>query len=379
LSLRFKNFLKTSLYRAIDTFVFPNKKIKRNTILIIKSDAIGDYILFRNFLRCLKEDRKYGQYSITLIGNLRFKDIAEKLDSGYVDRFIWINVDKFLTNFFYRHRTFQKVITNSYEVVINPSFSRDFYLSDSIVRTVYSQTKIGFDCSLINISKYEKKISDKYYTQLICSKKEFMFEFLRYLEFFERFLKKNIEITKPIIEISKSELTIQTSKNYAVIAIGANASFRKWSIEKFAKVAMFLKSQYGLEIILCGAKEDLRDSVMFKEKFKSNFINLVNKISFVELIELIKNSKFVISNETSIPHVNVALNIRNFLVISNGNHYGRFSPYPKSIFKNYNIVLPNEIEDLSYANRKKIYFNGSDLDINNISIEKVISKIKEII
>ena len=41
---------------------------KKNTLLFLKLDSIGDYILVRNFIQSIKESDKYKDYEITVCG-----------------------------------------------------------------------------------------------------------------------------------------------------------------------------------------------------------------------------------------------------------------------------------------------------------------------
>ena len=60
----------------IDALYYQNKKYIPGTLLIIKTDAIGDYILFRNFLSEVRNLSLYKNYKIILCGNELWKDIA---------------------------------------------------------------------------------------------------------------------------------------------------------------------------------------------------------------------------------------------------------------------------------------------------------------
>ena len=46
-------------------------------LLIVNTDSIGDYILFRNFLKEIKNSEKYKDYKIVLLGCEKYKDFAE--------------------------------------------------------------------------------------------------------------------------------------------------------------------------------------------------------------------------------------------------------------------------------------------------------------
>ena len=85
----------------MDLFVKKSKKIKTKSILLIRLDSIGDYVLFRNYIEELKKNEKYKDYSITLLGNNVWKSLSIELDRKYVDSFIWLDRNKFNKNVFY--------------------------------------------------------------------------------------------------------------------------------------------------------------------------------------------------------------------------------------------------------------------------------------
>jgi ADP-heptose:LPS heptosyltransferase len=380
-----KVFIKFLLHNIIDFLVFLQfrigNKIGKNTkqILLIRLDAIGDYILFRNFIEVLKRNSKYSDYKITLLGNIVWKDIAENLDKNYIDNFIWIDIKKFSRNLFYRYKKMIEIISNNYELLIHPTYSRT-YDADKIVNMVNAKIKIGSIGDLSNIKKWQKKISDKYYTLLIPSKKEIMFEFYRNKEFFEGLLNEKVEISKPYIKILEAynfSLKLPDS-NYVLLFISASSKIRKWNIKNFAELAKWIKNNLNYEIALCGGREDIKEVNIFEEIYGNNYFNLVGKTTLTDLIFILKNSKMIISNETFVPHMAVALGLQNIFVIYNGNHFGRFIPYPSEMVTSYFPIYHPEIEKNleNYKILSNNYGYGSKLDINEISIENVINKIK---
>ncbi|MCS7232152.1 MAG: hypothetical protein RMJ67_08460, partial [Elusimicrobiota bacterium] len=179
-----KTIIKLLLYRLIDFLLPVPGKIRPNTLLLVRLDEIGDYVLFRNFIEMLKRSEKYKNYSVTLVGNMAWKDLSEKLDGKFIDKFIWIDKKKFAKNLLYRYKKLKEIRSNGYEVVIAPVYSRDFFYNDSIVRIVNAKEKIGNSGNLANMKKWQKILGDKYYTKLIPSRDEVMFEFYRNREFF---------------------------------------------------------------------------------------------------------------------------------------------------------------------------------------------------
>jgi ADP-heptose:LPS heptosyltransferase len=379
-------FMLFLLFRFVDIFVylrgrttnFDNKPRSSKNILLVRLDAIGDYILFRNFIEILKKEPKYSEYKITLIGNIMWKELAETLDKEYISEFIWVDTKKFRRNIIYRYRILRKVYSTYYDIVIHPTYSRT-YDADNIVKMSNASEKIGSIGDLSNISRWQKRITDKYYTKLIPAQRNIMFEFYRNKEFFENLLDKKLDITKPYIKLPANytfNLELPQS-NYAVLFIGASANFRKWNIENFGEVAKWIKRNLGYEIVLCGVKEDVESTKLFERVYNDTYFNLVGKTSLIDLLFVIKNSKMIILNETFFPHMAVALNAKNIFVIYNGNHFGRFIPYPREITESYFPVYHPEIEKdlISYEKLSNMYGYGSQLNINEITPQQVIKTI----
>ena len=88
---KLKTLIKFIIYYIINLLVKPSKDINKNTLLFIRLDAIGDYVMFRNFIEILKKSDKYKNYNITLVGNSAWKNLSEELDKEYMDKFIWIS------------------------------------------------------------------------------------------------------------------------------------------------------------------------------------------------------------------------------------------------------------------------------------------------
>lgn len=381
ISPKLKSFLKHIIYYFIggfvNLFIFSKKEITPNSILLIRLDAIGDYALFRNFIELLTKNKKYKEHKITLLGNSAWKDLALELDSDFIDKFIWLDRNRFNKNLLYRYEKLQEIASSGYEIVINPTYSRDFFVSDNIVKVVNANEKIGSRGDLSNMKIWQKAISDKYYTKLLDAKDEIMFEFYRNREFFENLLQAKSNIKKPFINLKERKLNFILPKKYMVIFIGSSAKYRKWSVKNFAEIAMFIKENYGYEIVLCGGLGDVGDVFEFNDSCSKPYVDLVGKTSLVELLHVLKSAALLLSNETSAVHLTAALGGINIFVVSNANHYKRFTPYPKAMLKNYHAIFPAILDFSNEEELASLYGFGSTLDINEISVDSVENKIKE--
>lgn len=368
---------KRRIYLIIESlliYIYTLFNIKQHNsgIAIVKIDAIGDYILIRNFINEIKTSTKYKNSKLTLIGNVAWRDIAESLDNNIVDFFIWIERDKVWDIKSYRINLIKKLSRIKYDTIISPIFSRDF-ATDSLIKILNSKNKIGSYGDELNLTQKMKLITNKYYTQLIPVKDGIMFEFERNKYFFENLLGRKLSTKLEIIPI-RTKYNGQFH-NYVVLFVGASSKNRKWSIENFIEIANWLNNFYKVSIIFCGGENDIIDN----SKINLNFMtNLTGQTSLIELIDIISMAQFVISNETAIPHICIAVGVKVF-VLYNGKHFGRFIEYPKEITNNYFAIYHPYIN-----NNKKEYQNISNLagfeiklDINEITTDVVKHKIME--
>lgn len=351
----------------------PNNK--KRSLLLFRVDAIGDYILFRNYIEVLSESPKYFNFDITLLGNVLWKDLAESLDESYVNNFIWFDRKKYDSDPLYKFSFLLDLSKVKYTQLIHPAYSRE-ELTDNVVRLIHADKKIGCFGDHSNIKPEVKIKTDSFYTNLLPASNEIVFEYYRYREFFENLLEQKIVLKKPLINDSNIQQSLDLPANYVTIVPGAGFAFRQWSAQNFSIVAEDVSSKYGYDIIIVGSGEEHSIAEQIK-RVNSNFINLAGKISLVQLLEVISKSRLVIANETSAIHISVAVGTEA-ICISNANHFGRFNPYPREITDKISYIYPPELENPTDKFDKMVeaYSSGSDLDINTIEPLQVLEVLK---
>jgi ADP-heptose:LPS heptosyltransferase len=357
-------------------------KIQPKSLLIIRLDSIGDYVLFRNFLEILKKSNKFSGYRITLCGNITWKDLAITFDKEFADEFIWLNRNKFYTNPGYKYQLLKRIHNSGFEVVIDSTYSREILFGDLLIKVSNAKERIGCSGSLDKHSEWKRNlISDNYYTTLFNSTKDNLFEFYRNKEFFENLLNSKLEIKKPYFKTLSTTIKKVTQNEYVVIVPGAKDKERIWDIENFVSVARFIITNYKMDIIIIGSEKEFNLATILISKLNSNSVfNLAGQISLSNLVKYIENAKLLISNETGPVHIAAAVNTP-LICISNGNHLGRFNPYPQSIFPKANYIYPKEVDNLiGTENFKQNRFRfKSKLDINKIKVDRVTAIINKII
>lgn len=378
------NFLINSL--MIKIIHLQKRHIKENTLLLIRLDSIGDFVLVQNFFNILRTDSIYGKYNITLCGNIIWKDLAEycnmetRLLKNTFNNFIWINRKKFKWNFPYKFKVLKQVYLSGYEVAIETIFSREILFGDTIIKASKAKERIGSTGSPENKGKWKRKLfTDEYYTKLITQSEENLFEFYRNKEFFEKLLKKKISISKPVLDFTSVKLNLPVTKDYIVIVPGAQEKSRRWSEKKFASLIKFLLSDYQYDIVLVGAVAEKEIAKRILEEIHSERVHdFCGKTTLTELGKIISMAKLLISNETSSVHFAAALNIR-FICISNGQRFGRFTPYPKEMNLTYEYIYPEYIEKRlnNTAELAEEFKFHSKFDADEISFERVLTAVKK--
>lgn len=386
--IKLKNLINYLLFLLISPFIKNNKIAPvPGTMLVIRLDAIGDYVLFRNFLKSIKESQQYKNYKITLCGNIVWKDLAESLDAAFIDDFIWIERKRFYGNLFYKFSILKNINERGFEIVVNSTYTREILYGDEMVWVSNAGEKIGSQGALDKHAKWKRNLfSDKYYTRLIEASSENLFEFNRNKEFFENFLQRKINLTRPSINTMELRVLTELPENYAVIFPGAKEGKRRWSYLNYITVANHLIKNQHVKIVLPGFGSDkeiaekIYRSLCESKLDKSFIIDITGKTSLTELIKIIDGARILISNETGAVHIAAAVETP-FICISNGNHLGRFHPYPKDIFDKAYYVYPEEIMKNISSEKfmKEAYRFSSDISIDDTKPQRVIELINKLL
>jgi ADP-heptose:LPS heptosyltransferase len=349
-------------------FIKPFFYKSNRKILIIKNDSIGDFVIFNAFVNEIKQSAKFKNYQVDLLTSQRLTPIAKEINGNSYTKIFSLDDGTFesFENFLI---FFNAIKHEKYEYVLHPTYSPD-WKSQRLVKYVKAKYKIGFNCSLTNISISYKKKYDRYYTTLLKTKSEYYHEFERNIEFFEQVLNGDVSLKKPSISI---DLSVPV-ENVILICPGAQHMSRIWSLENFSALITRIHNHYPKHkfvVVVGPGEEELYIGIQKKcaieiEQFKiSNISNLC---------QLIVSSKLVVCNDSSAAHIAVACEKVN-VCISNGNHYKRFIPYPMWMNVNQKVVLPDLFLNLNDKELEKYYF-GSKVDINLISVDKVFDNCK---
>jgi ADP-heptose:LPS heptosyltransferase len=322
------------LFRFFAKFRKPQKRL-----LIIKTGTIGDYILFRNYLEIVRNSEKFHDYTITLLGNVLWQDLAVHYDNGFVDDFIFINPESLYETPLKTLKLGRGLFRDNYELVLQPSYTR-YLITDGLAALTATKQIIGFDGDNEGIAPWYKVKTDKFYARRLILPLNIDFEFERSKFFFETVLNLRIAIKSPEVSFNRGD------EKGIVIVTGAGNFKRSWERDKFLQLIKLIQSKSSQSIYLAGGAEDIETGEYLSGNLPPNsIINLIGKTSLPQLVDVIGNAALVIANETSAIHIAAATQTKAICILG-GGHFERFSPYPQQ----NNIVCIFEKLECYYCN-----------------------------
>lgn len=345
-----KKILKVFLSRLKKILYFWASNIEveelQKKVHIIRSDTIGDFVLFSAILPYFK--KIYLGYKVVLIGDAVWRELALWLQENrilggkenYFDELISINGKFYSRSPFYYYKILKKLRLSAPEIVLQPTFSRT-EKSDEWVLISREARKIGYYGDLSNIQKSRKERNDKKYSRLIGNpqsrlesekNKHFLNEVAGY-----KVLASGLpqwKLPETLLTEGRSFLQsfgLNLSKPIIAVFPSASAPIRRWPLEKFASLLLML-SQYNtsLQFVLIGGPRDEKVSSQLansKEMQGLPVYNLSGKTKLPELAKLLSLASLYIGNETGALHMASAVGTSTVCLLG-GGHYGRFFPYP---------------------------------------------------
>jgi ADP-heptose:LPS heptosyltransferase len=328
-------------------------------LLLVKTDEIGDYLLFRNFLKEFKATGPYTGHRVYLVGNKLCKSLYETYDEGAVDEVIWLDKVKFRRDLRYRFSVLRRIRQLGFSDVVNLVYSRDWRYDEVLVAVSTAGNRIAMQHIPIPVSALEEKlIPGRLYSELVDVGDQRVFDGEKNARFVGHLVKTPLEPTITLPVTGKPEMPLPD--NYFVLFPGSGNPIRRWPAAYFAAVANHLIDKFRLEPVICGSPVDKADADAFVDLFGRPVINLVGKTTLPGFLSVLKGAKCLISVDTGAVHMAAAVGCPVFGLFS-GLYYGRFAPYPRAIAPNFIAIYPAEIQE-------KIG-KGQSWDVNVVPID----------
>jgi ADP-heptose:LPS heptosyltransferase len=292
-------------------------------LLVIKLDAIGDFVLWLDFARGLRELYPPGTHELTLLANQAWADFASGIP--LFDSVMPVERMRFILNPVYRFLTLLKVRRQGFDILIDPTYSREFQFSPAVARTSGADVCIAPQGSDGNQRRWQKIVSDRWYNRRLPSTPDPLMELQRNAEFIRALGHTDFRARLPVYRPKSSKKTV-VYEPYYVMFPGAGWVNRQWPVENFAELATRIHQATGWKGVLCGGPGEVGLSRQLREMTDAPLEDKIGQTTLDELAGLLASARLLVGNETSAVHLGAAVATRTACILG-GGHFGRFMPY----------------------------------------------------
>ena len=226
-------------------------------------------------------------------------------------------------------------------MVLHPLYFREkhFVDAESIVRTCGALERIGCENSID--ASWRLRLGAGAYTRLIRSLPKAESQLRQNAEFVRELGLKEFAAGLPVLPPVGGKPDGLPAGAYYVLCPGAGSPLRCWPVDRFAEIARRIRELTGWSGVVCGSSSEEGRGIEMCERAGNGVFNWAGRTSVVELVELIRGARMVLSNETSAVHIAAACNVPAVCVLG-GGHYGRFLPYvtesESRLRKTYSVI-----------------------------------------
>lgn len=334
-------------FHLLNFLVKGTVSFKKNTsekrIVIIRNDHLGDFIIS---LSCFEKiHRKFSPqgYKITVIVDRPLQKLAEKCP--YFNEVESFDMKKMGASFFYRVRTYRRFRRIRAEQIINFLVFGRCAINDYFIYFSSAEKKYGIlldSWPLTKTAQMYLKRGNRFYTDMMQLNPEHTL--LENEHFFiNRICNENFLPEPGSLNFLTQQLpSTEIGAPYYLVVPGSSDPRQRWNAEKFAALIDQLKEAYpGYIPVISGTRqeEDIARTIISSLKRQNSIINFCGKKNLFELLSNIRETSFIITNDTGPLHAAAAYQIPAFCILG-GGHFGAYNPCP--VYRTVNYICHRE-------------------------------------
>ena len=312
-------------------------------VLLVRHDSIGDYLLFRPWLRQLAGVVRGRGQRLTLLANALWAPLALAWDADCFDELLAVEMSRFQQDLTYRADILRVVGAAGFGEVLNPLHVREPAV-ENFIRFLRAPVRVASQGAHQGGPWFA--VLNAGYTRLLPSAQAVLFEYDRNQEFFANWLTTN-NLYKKAPALPAAPLRLPASvaaaaaaeaaaEPYLVLFPGASARQKRWPAGHFAQVARALHQHYGgrYRLLIAGSPADAALARRMARAAGPGvpLDNRCGQTDLPGLAALVAGASLLISNDTVAAHL-AAQAGTPCLVLLMGENYGKFFPYPPRLLR----------------------------------------------
>ena len=294
-------------------------------ILCYKNSKLGDYLITLPSIRLIKKNNDYKIYYLT-VKNKFYKNLPGTLEkTKVVDEFIYFNnnfLDKLKLIFFLRKKKFDEF----------------YYLQEK--SNLFREIRDYFFFNLLKI----KRIHGFFLKQDDYSKNSETIQITKRIN--NNITNKDIYKLGNVKKLHNKPIY---NKNYITISIGGFSQQAIWNLNNWSILIKLILNRFNYKIIIVGTKCDENKANLLSRLNKKKIINLCNKTNIKDLINIIKFSKYHISNDNGSMHMATLFKKKTICLFNNHDPIGKWYP------ANKNAIILRPKKGINLINSYKVF------------------------
>lgn len=298
------------------------KKNSSRKVILLRLDLIGDCTMFTGAAKEICEH--YHDREITVVCLSISRPIFERL--GCFDKIVTVDFRPHDIQYRKLLSTIRELRKEKYDILLQPQCSK-LPVADIIAAAIICNQRITIETKAGNSTQSWINKTNFLYDQIIPYPRGNVSEFDYYGTFVREVCNPNYQTTCPSLSYGKQSFI---EGNYYVIYPGGSIRQKFWPQEYYAKIAEHVYKMTGLVGVMLGVSDEqwVADNIKKSISFPTcmSIIDLTGRTSISDVIDIIGNAKFVVTNDTSGVHIACATKTPSVVVVG-GWHYDRFLPY----------------------------------------------------
>ena len=341
----------------------------RQVLLVLRPDAIGDYLLFRPWLRWLREASPWAGWRIVLAGNQVWRDLAIEFDADCFDEALWIERRRLMRRPVFFFRVARRLRRFRADLLLYPVVSREVS-GDLLVRASGARQAIAAECDGINLDRRMARLADRWYTRLLPVVSR-GFEFHRTRSFSALSLAVSGRIF-PGIPVSLLQRGMRASPERYVMLF-PEPVIRDVAGRRNPGAGWRGAGRSGIACWSVEAGTSAHSASKLPRAQDPRFWML----DWLAGVGCCSAGVSCLCHDSMALHLAVACRVP-VVCIGNGNHYGRFVPYPESLHTRPLVLLVPSVV-LAQPDPESVFAHGSAVDISGVDFEVVARSIRALV